>query len=75
MCEEENLDVAVRVAVQQQLLADFCGQELEDGQVGGRQLCHQAVMAADRHACAGQQLVQLLDECANLQASALMHLI
>ena len=35
-----NLDIAVRVAVQQQLLADLCRQELEDCEVGGRQLSH-----------------------------------
>ena len=53
------LDIAVRVAVQQKLLADLYGHELRHHQVGTRQLCHQAVMAVDIHIGVCQQLVQL----------------
>lgn len=53
------LDVAVRVAVQQKLLANRYGQELEHCQIGTRQLCHQAVVAVDSHISVGQQVVQL----------------
>lgn len=74
MSAKGNLDIAVGVAVQQQLLADLCGQELEDCQVGGRQLSHQAVMAADLHTRIGQHLIQLLDQCADLHRLKLLTL-
>ncbi len=52
--KREDLDIAMRVPVQEQLLADLCGQELEHCQVVWGQLCHQAVVAAHVHISVSQ---------------------
>ena len=52
--KREDLDIAMRIPVQEQLLADLCGQELEHCQIVWGQLSHQAVMAADIHISVSQ---------------------